>query len=86
VTGGKRVVTEMGQYTPDTFDIALEDESGRTATFTCKSSTHLMVNFYPRAQVVWSLLRADFGHGREGWGDLQEFQPLEMFRAMVRGD
>lgn len=85
VTGGKRIVTKMGQYTPDEFDVSLEDEAGRTAQFTCRSSVHLMVNFYPRAQVVWSLLKADFGNGKEGWGDLQEFQPLEMFRKMVRG-
>jgi hypothetical protein len=85
VTGGRRLVTQMGPYTPDLFDISLEDEAGRTAEFTCRSSTHLMVNFYPRAQVVWSLLKADFGDGVEGWGDLQEFQPLEMFRKMVRG-
>lgn len=84
VTGGKRVVTKMGKYTPDVFEIALEDASGRTAEFTCRSSVHLMVNFYPRAQVVWSLLKADFGNGKQGWGDLQEFQPLEMFRKMVR--
>jgi hypothetical protein len=44
-----------------------------------------MVNFYPRVQVVWSLLEADFGGGRMGWGDIQEFQPLEQFRKMVRG-
>jgi hypothetical protein len=43
-----------------------------------------MVNFYPRVQVVWSLLEADFGGGVKGWGDIQEFQPLEQFRAMVR--
>lgn len=85
VTGGKRIVTQMGKYTPDVFTVSLEDEAGRSAEFTCRTSTHLMVNFYPRAQVVWSLLKADFGNGREGWGDLQEFQPIEMFRKMVRG-
>jgi hypothetical protein len=85
VTGGKRIVTQMGKYTPDVFTVSLEDEAGRSAEFTCRISTHLMVNFYPRAQVVWSLLKADFGNGREGWGDLQEFQPIEMFRKMVRG-
>ncbi len=85
VTGGKRTVTRMGKYTPDEFVVSLEDELGRTAEIAARSSVHLMVNFYPRAQVVWSLLQADFGNGVEGWGDLQEFQPIEMFRKMVRG-
>lgn len=84
--GGRRIVTEMGQYTPDTFLVEIEDEAGRAAAITCRTQTHLMVNFYPRAQVVWSLLKADFGGGVEGWGDLQEFQPLEAFRRMVRGN
>ena len=86
IVGGKRVVTQMGQYTPDTFELTLEDNMGRTANVSVRTCSHLMVNFYPRCQVVWSLLEADFGGGRKGWGDLQEFQPLEQFRAMVRKD
>lgn len=82
--GGKRVVTEMGRVTPTLFDLTLEDEKGRTLDVKARSLSDLMVNFYPRVQVVWSLLEADFGGGRMGWGDIQEFQPLEQFRKMVR--
>jgi hypothetical protein len=82
---GQRVVTKMGQLTPDTFRLSMEDEMGRTAEIQARSSTHLMFNGFPRCQVVWSLLQADFGDGMKGWGDLQEFQPMEQFRQMVRG-
>lgn len=85
LVGGARTNTKMGKLTPDSFDVTLEDSKGRTAQVSLRSCSHLMVNFYPRCQVVWSLLEADFGGGRKGWGDLQEFQPLEQFRAMVRG-
>jgi len=86
LVGGKRFNTKMGKLTPDSFDVLLEDNKGRTAQVTLRSCSHLMVNFYPRVQVVWSLLQADFGNGVSGWGDIQEFQPLEQFRAMVRGN
>lgn len=86
LVGGKRFNTKMGKLTPDSFDLLLEDNRGRTAQVTLRSCSHLMVNFYPRVQVVWSLLQADFGNGVSGWGDIQEFQPLEQFRAMVRGN
>lgn len=84
LVGGKRFNTKMGKHTPDSFDLLLEDNRGRTAQVSLRSCSHLMVNFYPRVQVVWSLLEADFGNGVKGWGDIQEFQPLEQFRAMVR--
>ena len=84
--GGRRIVYEVGQDTPVTFLVEIEDEAGRAAAITCRTQTHLMVNFYPRAQVVWSLLKADFGGGVEGWGGLQEFQPLGAFRRVVRGN
>lgn len=84
LVGGKRVVTDMGEVTPRKFDLTLEDESGRTAQIAARSCSDLMVNFYPRVQVVWSLLEADFGGGKSGWGDMQEFQPMEQFRRMVR--
>ena len=57
---------------------------GRSLDVKARSMSDLMVNFYPRVQVVWSLLEADFGGGRMGWGDIQEFQPMEQFRKMVR--
>jgi hypothetical protein len=85
IIGGKRVVTEMGDVTPRLFDLSLEDEMGRTLEVKARSCSDLMVNFYPRVQVVWSLLEVDFGGGTKGWGDIQEFQPMEQFRAMVRG-
>ena len=85
LVGGSRVVTEMGAVTPRRFDLTLLDESGREARITARTCSDLMVNFYPRVQVVWSLLEADFGGGVKGWGDIQEFQPMEQFRAMVRG-
>lgn len=85
LTGGRRVVTKMGEWTPDTFALELEDRLGRTATITARTCTHLTFNGFPRCQVIWSLLEADFGNGVTGWGDIQEFQPMEMFRRMVRG-
>jgi hypothetical protein len=81
---GRRLVTEMGEVTPRRFDLTLIDEKGREVSLAARSCSDLMVNFYPRVQVVWSLLEADFGGGVKGWGDIQEFQPLEQFRAMVR--
>jgi hypothetical protein len=84
LTGGKRVVTEMGEVTPRRFDLTLIDQNERTISISARVCSDLMVNFYPRVQVVWSLLQADFGDGKTGWGDIQEFQPLEQFRAMVR--
>jgi len=84
LVGGKRVVTEMGEVTPRRFDLTLVDEKGRSVGLTARVCSDLMVNFYPRVQVVWSLMEADFGNGVQGWGDIQEFQPLEQFRAMVR--
>ena len=82
--GGSRVVTEMGAVTPRRFDLTLTDEAGRSLDVKARSCSDLMVNFYPRVQVVWSLLEVDFGGGVSGWGDIQEFQPMEQFRAMVR--
>lgn len=81
---GRRLVTDMGDVTPRRFDLTLVDDKGRKADVRARSCSDLMVNFYPRVQVVWSLLEADFGKGVKGWGDIQEFQPLEQFRAMVR--
>jgi len=84
LSGGTRMVTEMGALTPHTFRLSLEDQRGRTAEITARSSSHLMFNPFPRCQVVWSLLEADFGGGVKGWGDIQEFQPMEKFRQMMR--
>jgi hypothetical protein len=84
LVGGQRIVTEMGKVTPRLFDLTLIDEKGRSVDIKARTCSDLMVNFYPRVQVVWSLLEADFGGGVKGWGDIQEFQPLEQFRAMVR--
>jgi len=86
LAGGERVVTEMGALTPHAFRVTLEDRLGRTADITAKTCSHLMFNGFPRCQVVWSLLDADFGGGVKGWGDIQEFQPMEQFRRMVRGN
>ena len=87
VVGGTRRVSAMGpNNTPSAFDLVLVDNAGRALEAKVRTMSDLMVNFYPRCQVVWSLLEADFGGGRKGWGDLQEFMPLEQFRAMVRGD
>jgi hypothetical protein len=85
LVGGQRLVTDMGEVTPNRFDLTLEDEAGRAVAMKARVCSNLMVNFYPRVQVVWSLLEVDFGGGVKGWGDIQEFQPMEMFRAMVRG-
>jgi hypothetical protein len=83
--GGRRVDTRMGKVTPDTFRMELEDTLGRKAEVRLRVCSNLMFNGFPRCQVVWSLLEADFGGGRKGWGDIQEFQPMEQFRAMMRG-
>ena len=63
--GGNRLVTEMGEVTPHLFDLRLEDTTGRTLDVKARSCSDLMVNFYPRVQVVWSLLEADFDIGGE---------------------
>jgi hypothetical protein len=84
LVGGQRIVTETGEVTPRHFDLTLEDETGRSLALKARVCSDLMVNFYPRVQVVWSLLEADFGNGKHGWGDIQEFQPMEQFRAMMR--
>jgi hypothetical protein len=86
LAGGERVVTKMGSLTPHSFRLALQDRLGRTAEITARTGSHLMFNGFPRCQVVWSLLEADFGGGLKGWGDIQEFQPMEQFRRMVRGN
>jgi hypothetical protein len=83
--GGQRFDTKMGPLTPDTFRVRVEDQLGRTAEISVKTSSHLMFNGFPRVQVVWSLVEADFGGGVKGWGDSQEFQPMEQFRRMIRG-
>ena len=85
LVGGRRIDTVMGDLTPDSFRIEIEDRMGRTLEADCRARSHLMFNGLPRCQVVWSLFEADFGGGRTGWGDLQEFQPIEGFRQMVRG-
>lgn len=84
LVGGRRFNTRMNAVTARTFDLLLEDDRGRNARVSLRSCSDLLVDFYPRCQVVWSLLAADFGGGVTGWGDLQEFQPLEQFRRMVR--
>lgn len=84
LVGGRRFNTSLNAVTAKSFDLLLEDDKGRTANVSLQSCSDLMVDFYPRAQVVWSLLRADFGNGVTGWGDLQEFQPQEQFRRMAR--
>jgi len=85
LAGGTRIVTEMGRLTPNSFRLTLEDQLGRSTAVTARTSSHFMFNGFPRCQVVWSLLEADFGAGMKGWGDIQEFQPMEQFRRMVRG-
>ena len=85
LAGGSRVDTKMGSLTPDSFRMILEDKLGRSAEIIARTSSHLMFNGFPRCQVVWSLLQADFGAGVKGWGDIQEFQPMEQFRGMIRG-
>jgi len=85
LSGGTRTVTEMGLFTPDLFRLEIADQLGRSADITAKVSSNLMFNGLPRSQVVWSLLEADFGSGVKGWGDIQEWQPMEQFRRMVRG-
>lgn len=80
---GTRVVTEMGEFTPKTFRFTAEDKLGRTIDVTARSSSDLLFNHFPRTQVVWSLLETDFG-GQTGWGDMQEFAPLEGFRQRQR--
>jgi len=82
--GGQRIDTVMGEVTPRSFGLILEDELGRTAQVQCRVTSDLMFNGFPRNQVVWSLLEADFGSRGKGWGDIQEFQPMEQFRAMMR--
>jgi hypothetical protein len=84
IVGGQRFDTVMGEVTPASFTVLLEDEAGRSAEVSCRVTSDLMFNGFPRNQVVWSLLEVDFGNGRTGWGDIQEFQPMEQFRAMVR--
>jgi len=84
LVGGSRLNTRMGPLTPERFDLQLEDELGRRTEITARVSSHLLFNGFPRVQVVWSLLEADFGDGVTGWGDIQEFQPMEQFRRMVR--
>jgi hypothetical protein len=75
----------MGRLTPAAFRLSLQDRLGRTAAITATTRSHLLFNGFPRCQVVWSLLEADFGAGGKGWGDIQEFQPMEQFRRMIRG-
>jgi len=84
LTGGSRVNTRMGEVTPAAFSLLLEDDRGRTAEIEARVTSDLMFNGFPRCQVVWSLLQADFGNGIRGWGDIQEFQPMEQFRRMAR--
>jgi hypothetical protein len=84
LAGGARIVTEMGGLTPHAFRLTLEDRLGRAAEITATTCSHLMFNGFPRCQVVWSLLEANFGGGLKGWGDIQEFRPMEQFRRMVR--
>jgi len=81
---GRRFDTVMGDVTPKSFRVVLEDELGRTTEVSAAIRSHLIFNGYPRIQTVWSLLEAQFGNGQNGWGDIQEFQPSEQFRKMVR--
>jgi hypothetical protein len=85
LAAGRRIDTKMGKLTPERFRLRLEDQLGRTADISARVSSNLMFNGFPRNQVVWSLLEADFGGGVKGWGDIQEFQPMEQFRRMARG-
>ena len=84
LVGGGRRQTRLNDVTASRYTLDLEDEAGRRATMEVRTGSDLLVDFYPRVQVVWSLLQADFGNGMSGWGDQQEFQPLEQFRRMVR--
>ena len=86
LVGGRRYNTRLNHITAQEFDLELEDALGRTATVAIRTCSDLLVDFYPRCQVVWSLLHADFGSGVTGWGDQQEFQPLEQFRRMLRAN
>ena len=86
LVGGRRFNTRLNAVTARSFDLLLEDDKGRSAKLSLHSCSDLLVDFYPRCQVVWSLLTANFENGTAGWGDLQEFQPLEQFRRMARAN
>jgi hypothetical protein len=80
---GMRHVTHMGPHTPAEFRFEAEDQLGRTIEVTARTSSDFLFTGFPRCQVVWSLLEVDFG-GQTGWGDIQEFTPLEQFRQRAR--
>ena len=84
LASGRRLDTVMGELTPDRFRLQITDKLGRSIDITARTLSHLMFNGLPRCQVVWSLFEADFGNGVKGWGDSQEFQPIEKFRQMIR--
>lgn len=82
--GGERRVTKDGKYTPDEFDLDLEDELGRTLSVKGRLTSHYLFTGYPEIGIVWSLLKLDY-EGQQGIGDVQEFLPRAMFRRRMRG-
>jgi len=80
---GTRRVIEDGKYTPAVFEFEIEDKLGRRLSLIARSSSHLIFTGYPDVPAVWSLLEWE-AEGQKALGDLQEFYPIEDFRARVR--
>lgn len=80
---GTRTVIEDGPYFPAVIRLDAEDQLGRRVTVIGRSSAPLMFNGYPRMHTVWGLLEVEID-GSHGWGDVQEFMPLETYRRKAR--
>jgi hypothetical protein len=83
ITRGTRRIIDQGKYLPSIFTFEAEDARGRTLHVTGSPKSALLFNGYPRMQTVWALLQVDLD-GEPGWGDIQEFLPLEDFRRRIR--
>jgi hypothetical protein len=80
---GERRVTKDGRLGPSEFELSAKDELGRTIDVYGYLTSPLLFPGYPEIGITWSLLRIDY-EGATGWGDVQEFEPKEMFRRRLR--
>lgn len=83
LASGERRVTKDGRLGPHEFDLTAKDTLGRTLDVHGYLSSTLLFPGYPEIGISWSLLKVDY-EGTTGWGDVQEFEPKEMFRRRLR--
>jgi hypothetical protein len=81
--GTRRIVARGSDGRPEQIEVRGEDALGRELVADGTCVNWLQWQGYPYTFQWWSMVRWVVG-GREAWGELQEFAPLELTRRQHR--